>query len=113
MLLNKKTRRKEAADLKKLKNNSMNKTVEELAHDVYAICRDRKNNLKDCFLIISRDLIEDIEYQSNEQLETQVRKYRESYKKLSELTQLVFNLANSVKIGRLNNSNYLKGFVNV
>ncbi len=67
-------------------------TIEELAHEIYDICRDSRNNFRECMSLISANLIGNNSYINNEILQRQVRTYRERRQGLSELAQLVFNL---------------------
>lgn len=66
-----------------------NLSVEDIAQEVYAICRERTNTSKECLELITRNIIGKQDLVNDEQLERLVRKYRETYKGLQELSEYV------------------------
>lgn len=64
--------------------------VEELALEIYTICRERSNSTAQCLGLISKNVINDIMAISDTVLEDKIRKYRETYKGLEDLSKYVY-----------------------
>lgn len=64
--------------------------VEDIALEVYMICRNRNNSTKTCLTLICKDLIKNESEISDSILEDKIRKYRETYKELEELSKYVY-----------------------
>jgi len=62
--------------------------VEDVAMEVYEICRERLNSTKKCIELINKNIIK-VENLSDPILEEKVRKYRQSYKGLEDLSKYV------------------------
>lgn len=76
-------------------------TQEEIAQEVYFICRKSGYTLKECLEIIAKNLLNDIAYVNDEDLEKGVRKYRESYTGLQKLVDLISNKRISATIAKM------------
>lgn len=63
--------------------------VEDIAMEVYSICRERLNNTKKCLELIAKEIILDQEAIKDTILEDKIRRYRESCRGLEDLAKYV------------------------
>ncbi len=65
-------------------------TVEDIALEVYAICRERTNSTKECLDLIAKKVIKSDSLMDDSILEDKIQKYRRTYKGLEDLSKYVY-----------------------